>query len=411
MIQLIVIETILYNERVKSGGDIVRRSLSENQFLTKIMDSHVKVFQNNSNIREDAMRSNLSRLNYLAITTIVIHSVMLLQIWFTEVTPELTLWRSGLLVSHIILISYMVFIFIVTLQNRHNDEFSRWLDLLSIMTSIVVLGVGTSISILDQMVMTSITPLIIACITAGTVILMRPIYSFVVFGFTYFFYFYLLGWIVLDETILLSNRINGFSIIGVGLLLSIIFWRYYYKTTVQKKFIEKQRQQLELMAYNDSLTTLPNRRYFDELLKREITAIKENNHVSAILMLDIDDFKQINDNYGHPAGDKVLMEFSNLLSDTIRTNDIVARFGGEEFIILMPNISAKDSFIHAEKLRQAIQNHVIFVKNDTLTITASFGVVQLDKQNQKFDELYHSLDRALSVAKENGKNRVVLSNE
>lgn len=389
----------------------MRRSLSENQFLTKIMDSHVKVFQNNSNIREDAMRSNLSRLNYLAITTIVIHSVMLLQIWFTEVTPELTLWRSGLLVSHIILISYMVFIFIVTLQNRHNDEFSRWLDLLSIMTSIVVLGVGTSISILDQMVMTSITPLIIACITTGTVILMRPIYSFVVFGFTYFFYFYLLGWIVLDETILLSNRINGFSIIGVGLLLSIIFWRYFYKTTVQKKYIEKQRKQLELMAYNDSLTSLPNRRYFDALLKREIITIQKNNHESTILMLDIDDFKQINDNYGHPAGDKVLMEFSNLLSDTIRTNDIVARFGGEEFIILMPNISDKDSFVHAEKLRQAIQNHVIFVKNDTLTITASFGVVQLDKQNQKFDELYHSLDRALSVAKENGKNRVVLSNE
>lgn len=107
----------------------MRKSLSENQFLTKTMDSHVKVFQNNSSIREDVMRSNLSRLNYLAITTIVIHSVMLLQIWFTEVTPELTLWRNGLLVSHIILISYMVFMFIITFQNRHNDEFSKWLDL------------------------------------------------------------------------------------------------------------------------------------------------------------------------------------------------------------------------------------------------------------------------------------------
>lgn len=275
------------------------------------------------------------------------------------------------------------------------------------MTAVVVMGVGMLIVVIDQMITTSITPLIIAGITVGTVILMCPVHSFIIFGFAYFFYFNLLEGMVADKAMLLSNRMTGFSFIGI--LLTIIFWRYFYKTTVPKKFIEKQRKQLELMAYNDSLTGLPNRRYFDEILKREITAIKENDHVSKILMLNIDNFKQVNDKYGHPAGDKVLREFSNLLSDTIRTEDIVARFGGEEFIILMLDMSTKDSFTHAEQLRKAIQNRVIFIENTALNITASSGVVQLDEQNQKFDVLYQSLDRALSVVKKNGKNRVILN--
>lgn len=106
----------------------MKSSLSDYSFLTIVRNIHIKVFQNNSNIRDDAMRSNLSCLNYLAITTIFIHCIMLLQIGFTEIIPELNFWKNDLLTSHTVLVLYMALAFLMTFKHQKTKKISRWMD-------------------------------------------------------------------------------------------------------------------------------------------------------------------------------------------------------------------------------------------------------------------------------------------
>ncbi|NLP44164.1 MAG: GGDEF domain-containing protein [Peptococcaceae bacterium] len=194
-------------------------------------------------------------------------------------------------------------------------------------------------------------------------------------------------------------------------MLSIIMWHYNYTNITQKRRIEFQRKQLEQLAYYDPLTGLPNRRFLEELLKREYSLMQRHGHETVIIILDIDNFKSINDTYGQPVGDDVLRQLADLLRNSVRESDTVSRFGGEEFIILMPKTSLEGGYVFAERLRKIIMEERFTVGSTTLQITSSFGVSSMrDIYNQTIDDYYSLADKALYLAKKGGKNRVEKAN-
>lgn len=159
---------------------------------------------------------------------------------------------------------------------------------------------------------------------------------------------------------------------------------------------------LKQLSNTDSLTQIYNRMAFNDLLETEIVRAKRYNTGLALIILDIDHFKNINDTYGHLAGDEVLKTMAALITKSIRTIDIFARWGGEEFVILTPETGIRAAADLAERLRTKIEEHNF---GEAGKITSSFGVVSL-KGNDLSDSFIKRADDTLYVAKKNGRNRV-----
>lgn len=162
---------------------------------------------------------------------------------------------------------------------------------------------------------------------------------------------------------------------------------------------------LEEKANKDNLTGINNRDSFEDSFSIEIERTKENNLPLSLMLFDIDNFKSINDTYGHQAGDNILIDMTSIISNNIKTSDLFARWGGEEFVILMVNTSLEGAMNLAEKLRGLIEVHRFNYRDQ---ITASFGVTEFAIEDNK-STLFEKADEALYVAKKNGKNRVEVS--
>ena len=171
---------------------------------------------------------------------------------------------------------------------------------------------------------------------------------------------------------------------------------------------ERKRFELELarQARIDVLTGLINRRYFFELAERELTRSKRHVQDFAVLMLDVDHFKFINDNYGHDAGDEVLRKLSKVCGQTLREIDIVGRIGGEELAALLPGATCVQAMAAAERLRLAIQSTLVSLQAHAVQFTVSIGVTSLMPNDEGVDELLKRADEALYRAKRGGRNRV-----
>jgi len=167
-------------------------------------------------------------------------------------------------------------------------------------------------------------------------------------------------------------------------------------------------QQLALQARTDFLTQLPNRLAFDEYYKMIQRQRSRNFEPLTLVMIDIDYFKKINDNYGHEAGDTVLATIAAMLQQRLRQQDILARFGGEEFVLLLPDTSDTGAMIICEMLRLALQHLTIEYQQHQISVTATFGVAELDLQNQDLSFWQNAADEALYYGKAQGRNQVVL---
>jgi diguanylate cyclase (GGDEF)-like protein/PAS domain S-box-containing protein len=169
---------------------------------------------------------------------------------------------------------------------------------------------------------------------------------------------------------------------------------------------KRMEEQLQKMANTDPLTELYNRRVFLEQLAQETARLARfNNQSAALLMLDLDYFKRINDTYGHSTGDEVLRKFASIVREISRTIDIPARLGGEEFAILLPGATKTDAMAMAERLRQKIANAVIQHKKGLVRITVSIGAAALSADDNGGDQVLSHADAALYKAKEAGRNQ------
>jgi two-component system cell cycle response regulator len=169
----------------------------------------------------------------------------------------------------------------------------------------------------------------------------------------------------------------------------------------------KAREDLREQATRDSLTHLWNRNSILEALSRELARAAREASPLGVVIVDLDHFKHINDNHGHPAGDAVLREAARRMQSSVRQYDSVGRYGGEEFLILLPNCGAADSYSQAERLRKQLTQTDICFNDTSLRITASFGVTAAIPGAPWTPEgLVRKADEALYVAKNSGRNRV-----
>jgi len=170
-------------------------------------------------------------------------------------------------------------------------------------------------------------------------------------------------------------------------------------------YVKKIHNKLNNLASNDALTGLPNRRTFYSQLEHLLLLSKRNQQSLSILFIDVDDFKNVNDIHGHDVGDKVLITIANTLKSTIRKSDCIARWGGEEFIILLLETQLDDAKLIAEQLRINIENNASLIKQTNQKTTISLGITQAH-DDDNINTLFKRVDSALYQAKTTGKNRV-----
>ncbi len=216
--------------------------------------------------------------------------------------------------------------------------------------------------------------------------------------------------VTLDISTLNSlKQLNTIIIISLGFIsISLILAFVFVFTNRLTKQIAQARKKIETMAIVDELTNLSNRRHvllrFNEELER---AQRLKNDLSC-MMLDIDHFKEVNDTYGHLIGDKILKEAAALIMDSIRTYDIAGRYGGEEFLVILPDTSIGSALALAERIRINIQENLYLRAGLTLkkSITVSLGIASLRSSDRTVDEMLMRADDSLYKAKRDGRNRV-----
>ena len=165
-------------------------------------------------------------------------------------------------------------------------------------------------------------------------------------------------------------------------------------------------ERVENLAATDSLTGLFNRRYFEGALRRELARADRGNSALALLLLDIDHFKSFNDTYGHAMGDLVLKKVATTLGRCLRQADVLARFGGEEFVVLLPQVSAAGALDSAERIRASLEDSGIHPGGPRKSVTVSVGMAMFPEHADSADSLLEAADKALYRAKDTGRNRV-----
>lgn len=180
-------------------------------------------------------------------------------------------------------------------------------------------------------------------------------------------------------------------------------------TTPLAVAIEKSRlyDEIKELSIRDPLSNIYNRRYFIERLSEEISRSDRYSRTFSLLILDIDDFKDINDTYGHLTGDKVLQSLISVVKKAIRDVDILARYGGDEFVIIMPEVDPFNAFRIAERVRRSVENKRFDYLNGK-SVTLSFGVASYPDHGDSEKTLIYSADLAMYKSKERGKNRVTI---
>jgi diguanylate cyclase (GGDEF)-like protein/PAS domain S-box-containing protein len=191
----------------------------------------------------------------------------------------------------------------------------------------------------------------------------------------------------------------------IGLVMNVT------ERTRAEREVQALQDKLREQATHDALTGLYNRRYLEESLSRELILAEREAHPVSVIMCDVDHFKAVNDRYGHLGGDEVLRSFGDLLKRNVRGSDIFCRYGGEEFLLVLPRMSIGDAVERAEQLRSAIAAAPVSYGASTIAVTASFGVAAFPRDGTSGDKLISAADSALYVAKAAGRNRVKVNSE
>jgi diguanylate cyclase (GGDEF)-like protein len=185
-----------------------------------------------------------------------------------------------------------------------------------------------------------------------------------------------------------------------------VAFRYSVTDTGEEKIL----RQLYESSVKDSLTGAYNREYFGERLKTEVAYAKRHETHLSLLMVDVDHFKKVNDTYGHPAGDAVLIATVAAVSSTLRGEDVVARYGGEEFAVILRGIELANAITAAERLRELVANQSVTHESSVIRCTVSIGIASLAcTSSPTLDALVAVADRRLYLAKRGGRNRAVSS--
>ncbi|NYF25993.1 GGDEF domain-containing protein [Sporosarcina sp. JAI121] len=205
-----------------------------------------------------------------------------------------------------------------------------------------------------------------------------------------------------------SQKINpSNSEINALILGSLINWSIaltmgYFIIKSHKLFLK-----VEELTIIDSLTGAYNRRYLELFMEKSIPISKRTNSSLVFMMVDIDHFKKVNDNYGHQCGDQALKHTSSIINNNVRNTGVFVRFGGEEFAVILPNTDVAEGLIIAERIREAVEKSEFIYKSERIHFTISIGVSIYNGEN--VEEFIEKSDSALYKAKENGRNQIAIN--
>ena len=325
-------------------------------------------------------------------------------------------WRLAIFSSHIAMavVLPLFWVMFYRLARCHKNSAGKVTFFLQVLVGFIYLLFGAILCVFDQLVASNITPFILACVGVALVLIVHPVLTLVNYTAVFIFFFFGVAFTQTNKEMLLSIRLNGISAAGIGVGLALILWRSNMMALRQGRMIEMQRKeledknrQLEILATHDPLTKLYNRMQFMKTIENEINRSRRTGKEACVILLDIDHFKLVNDSYGHPAGDAVLEKVAEIISGLLRETDVPARFGGEEFTILLPETSLAGGVVVAEKIINGIGEYTFTCNEEKFKISASIGVALLDTDGDKpFDTTYQKVDRALYEAKRKGRNRV-----
>ncbi len=373
----------------------------------------------NGAVQGEATRETMRRFRIFALVTLVVNGGYMAAFWLGGVGSGASVqrirWANAIGWAHAAMALAMVVLGLLTHRiYQRSQRSSPQAFALQILFSCCCLGFAVALSVIDQMVSTNTTNFATICLLVGMLSLMRPTLAVLLFTGTYGVFFQALTLTQVDPDVLAMARSHGLSAVLMSCVASTVMWHQYASAVLLRREIvrghqalAKKQTELEFLATHDTLTGLYNRREFMRLAEMELVRRARFPSDTCVLMVDLDFFKKINDQYGHPAGDEVLQQVAALLKKSVRATDVVARMGGEEFIVLLPSTDRPGALAVAEKLRSALREKPLQVQGLAVPVTASLGVSGLHQgQQASIDSLYATADQALYVAKQSGRDRV-----
>ncbi len=175
-----------------------------------------------------------------------------------------------------------------------------------------------------------------------------------------------------------------------------------------RRQLQAANQELQRLSSTDRLTGLFNRGHWEEMLRQDYARHRRYDTNTALVMFDIDHFKKINDTFGHQAGDSVIQQTADIVRQNMRDSDVAGRYGGEEFVVLLPDTDRQGALMFAERLRQSVEAHEVRHEHHRIRFTVSLGVADLSLPTSGYAQLIEWADNALYASKAGGRNRVSL---
>lgn len=220
------------------------------------------------------------------------------------------------------------------------------------------------------------------------------------------------GWLLDSRGYPLSLAFEG-GVAGSVFIISVYAGVVFERLKAEREEMRELRVRLEAMALSDALTQLPNRRHFEDVLRAELDRVRRYGGKCSVAIADVDFFKHYNDKLGHLAGDRALRELADVMRRELRLHDMVARFGGEEFSMIMINVGKEEALPILERLRAEVQEHP-FRHRDIQPagrLTISAGLAAFPDDGTTYEELLGRADEALYAAKHGGRNRICLAGD
>lgn len=372
----------------------------------------------NATVIHDINVTNFARMKLILIIFIIVEILFIL---FNDI-PYLinpssnVIWNdSKYFILHLlnVLVSFIGIILIKLLTKYSKNKFRLMNKLLIPTLTTLILSSMAIINALDQAKPGNVSSVfIVNLIIFSAVIMLRFPLNLAVYSIP--FLTYLSGLVIYqnDTHLLITNIINGFIFFLAIILISTEIYNSNYEKITQNIILREINSKLNYISSHDPLTELLNRRSFSNQVSEKMRIIGESKKIATLILIDVDHFKHVNDKFGHPVGDIVLKEVSNIIIKHIKTTDLATRWGGEEFLIFLFQTSINEAYALAENIRLEIQNKVIEADKFQIQITASFGISLLkDNFSNSFDTSFKAADVALYKAKNQGRNQIVIASE
>lgn len=350
---------------------------------------------------DSVCRENFLRMLVIAVLLVVFEPLIAI---FTETSDTVSFY-----LALVIALFNLIFLPILYFLQKNVKQVTKfWIMLAQTIFLSGILTGGIALSLSEQPSPAAISTYFLEVFTISAFIIMPPRISAVLFLASNIIFLLLLPRFQVSSEIITTLNINTLSMTAVAWILNQMVSQTKVNSYINEKIIieknielEKKNTELNELTMRDSMTNLLNHKNSLRRLKEEVDRAKRIDYPLSVAMIDLDNFKLVNDTYGHQTGDEVLIGIAQILSEGCRTTDVVGRYGGEEFIIIMPDTNDQDAALLLERIKTCIEETSF---KDEIRITLSCGISELN--GESVHGILKSSDMMLYEAKKKGKNRV-----